>query len=155
MYEIANLITFPHTLLPNPSGWYLSIVLITNHHIYIGALCGLVQGVTSPLQHNSHRARSCLGGLTASTAEPQALSGTFTVRCGNKRGARRRKTQIPDPSPHPEEKPPRCQCPGTWPLTEEVGRDRGSPDQMRCSRWALAGSWESLGSPWTSRGQWL
>ena len=34
----------PHTLSPNASDWYLSVVLTTNRHIYIGALCGLVQG---------------------------------------------------------------------------------------------------------------
>lgn len=91
--------------------------------------------------------------LPASTAEHQEHSRAFTVRCGNKRRAWRWETQIPHLSLHPEEKPPRCQCPS--PLTAEVGRGRGSPDQTRCSRWALAGLWQSLGSLWTSRGRWL
>ena len=91
--------------------------------------------------------------LPASTAEHQERSRAFTVRCGNKRRAWRWETQIPHLSLHPEEKPPRCQCPS--PLTAEIGRGRGSPDQTRCSRWALAGLWQSLGSLWTSRGRWL
>lgn len=63
--------------------------------------------------------------------------------------------QIPHLSPHPEEKPPGCPVLGRGPLTKEGGWDRGSSGQMRCSRWALAESWESLGSLWTSRGWWL
>lgn len=37
----------PHTLTKTPATG-ISVVPITNRHIYIGALCGLVQGVTSP-----------------------------------------------------------------------------------------------------------
>ena len=93
--------------------------------------------------------------LPASTAEHQARSRTFTVRCGNKRGARGWETQTPTCPLTQRRNHPGANVLGRGPLTSEVGQGRGSPDQTQRSRWALAGLWQSLGSLWTSRGRWL
>ena len=89
------------------------------------------------------------GVLPASTAEPQAHSRTFAVRCGNKRGAQRRKTQIPPPVPSPRGET--TQVPMSW----DVGPLPRSLDGIgglltRCG--APGGHWQARGRAWGACG---
>ena len=73
------------------------------------------QGVTSPLQHNSHQSRILPGGSYLHPRQsPRHTVGPLQSRVGINEGPRDGRPKSPHLSPHPEEKPPRCQCPGTW-----------------------------------------
>ena len=73
------------------------------------------QGVTSPLQHNSHQSRILPGGSYLHPRQsPRHTVGPLQSGVGINEGPRDGRPKSPHLSPHPEEKPPRCQCPGTW-----------------------------------------
>ena len=73
------------------------------------------QGVTSPLQHNSHQSRILPGGSYLHPRQrTRHVVGPSQSGVGINEGPRDGRPKSPHLSPHPEEKPPRCQCPGTW-----------------------------------------